>query len=525
MKDLIRLALAVSILAAPALAQTQQSYDLIIRDGRLIDGSGNPWRRADVAVSNGRIAAVGRLQSASAPIEIDARGLYVAPGFIDVHSHAARGLASSELSQGRPLLSQGITSVVLNPDGGGPVDLAAQGQRLLEHGLGVNVALMVPHGSVRRQVMGAEDRAASPAELEQMKQLVRLGMEAGALGLSSGLYYVPGSFASTEEVVELAKVVAPFGGLHASHIRDEADYSVGLVGAVDEIIRISREAGIPGVVTHIKALGPRVWGFSQALIERIERARGQGLEIWADQYPYTASRTSLSGALAPRWALDGGWQRFMERLHDADQLKRLRLEIAENIDRRGGPASLQLGSHPRRPEVLGRTLGEFAREKGIDPTDAAIELLKQGDAPLISHNMHFRDVKRLMSQPWMMTCTDGGLVALGQGLPHPRSYGAFPRKIRKYVREESVIDLAFAIRSMTSLPADVFGLAGRGRISPGAAADVVIFELDRVRDPADYLNPHQLSQGMVWVLVNGVPAITQGRFGDSLAGRWLKRQP
>src|SRR5690606_6005485 len=228
------------------------------------------------------------------------------PGFIDVHSHAGPGLATRELSGARPLLAQGITTVFVNPDGGGPVDLVQQRRDLLEHGLGVNVALMVPHGSVRRAVLGMEDRAPTPEELERMKALVREGMEAGAFGLSSGPYYAPGSFADTEELIALARIAAEHGGVYTSHIRDEADYTIGVVAAVDEVIRVAREAGLPGIVTHAKVLGPRVWGYSGAVVKRIQRARDAGIEVFADQYPYEASSTSLAAALLPRWAQAGG---------------------------------------------------------------------------------------------------------------------------------------------------------------------------------------------------------------------------
>ncbi len=262
-------------LAATGLAG--QQYDLLIRNGRVLDGTGNPWYRADVAVTGDRVAAVGDLPSATARTVIDAEGLFVAPGFIDTHSHAGPGLAAPGLSPAQPLLAQGITTVVVNPDGGGSVDLEAQRAELLRDGLGVNVALMVPHGSVRREVLGMQDRAPTAAEMERMKALVRAGMEAGAFGLSSGPYYAPGSFSTTEELVELSKVAARYGGVYASHVRDESDYSVGLVAALDEVIAVAREAGLPGIHTHIKALGPRVWGYSSALVKRIDRARDQGI--------------------------------------------------------------------------------------------------------------------------------------------------------------------------------------------------------------------------------------------------------
>ena len=501
---------------------TSAQYDLVIRGARFLDGAGNPWRYANVAISGDRIAAVGDLMGARAGRVIDASGLYVAPGFIDVHTHLGPGLATEELSPAHPQLAEGITTVFVNPDGGGPIDLAAQRAQLLEHGLGVNVARFVAHGSIRSAVVGSEDRAPSADELDRMRALVREGMEAGAFGLSSGLYYAPGSFAETEEVIELAKVAAEYGGVYQSHIRDEADYNIGLVAAVDEVIRIAREAELPGIVTHIKALGPRVWGFSHALVQRITRAREEGVEVFADQYPYAASGTSITGALVPRWALDGGNSALLARIDSADSRDRLRADIIENLDRRGGAARLQFQRHATDHAIEGRTLQGVADERGLHPADLALELLRSGGAGLVSFNMHDDDIATLMRQPWTMTCSDGDITRMGQGVPHPRWYGSFPRKVRKYVIEDGVIDLPTAIRSMTSLPAAVMGLPDRGMLIPGSVADIVVFDLERVRDKATYTDPHQLSEGMVYVFVNGELAVDNGEFTDVMSGRVLR---
>lgn len=502
----------------------EAQYDIVIRGGRLLDGMGNPWRYADVAISGDRIVALGDLSGASAGQVIDASGLYVAPGFIDVHSHTGPGLATPELSHARPLLAQGITTVMVNPDGGGPVDLTRQRAELLRDGLGVNVAQLVPHGSVRREVLGMADRAPTSAELDAMRALVRRGMEAGAYGLSSGLYYAPGSYAETAEVVELAKVAAEYGGVYTSHIRDEADYTVGVVAAVDEVITIAREGGLPGIVTHIKALGPRVWGFSMALVRRIERARAEGIEVFADQYPYEASGTSITGALVPRWAQVGGEEALLRRLDDPAERARMRADIIENLDRRGGAARLQFQRHEADPSIEGRTLAEVAGQRGLHPADLALELLEAGGAGLVSFNMDDDDIATLMRQPWTMTSSDGGLVPMNVGVPHPRYYGTFSRKIRKYVVEERVVDLAAAVRSMTSLSAGIFGMGDRGVIRPGAVADVVVFDLERVRDRATYQHPHQLSEGMVYVFVGGKAAVEAGRFAQGRYGTVLSRR-
>lgn len=512
-----------ALLALPL--QAQAGYDVIIRNGRVLDGTGNPWYRADVAIRGDRIAAIGDLAGARAAREIDAAGLYVAPGFIDVHTHAGEGLATAALSPAKPLLAQGITTALVNPDGGGATDMARQRARLLSNGIGVNVAQMVPHGSVRSAVMGMADRAPTPAEMERMRALVRTGMEQGAFGLSTGPWYAPGSFAKTEELIDLSRIVAGFGGAYSSHIRDEADYGIGLVAAVDEVIRIGREAKLRVVATHLKALGPRVWGYSGALVSRIERARAEGVEVFADQYPYTASATSLTGALVPRWALAGGDSALIRRIGHPVEGPRLRAEILENLDRRGGADRIQFRRHRADTTVEGKTLQWVADRGRVSPVDATLAMLRAGGAGVVSFNMLDADVELLMKQPWMMTSSDGDLVPMGEGVPHPRSYGTYPRKIREYVVERGVVDLAGAVRGMTSLPATVFRMSGRGVLREGAFADVVVFDLARVHDPATFSDPHRLGEGMVHVLVNGQPAVSGGTFAPRLHGRVLSLSP
>lgn len=495
--------------------------DIILRGGRLLDGAGNPWVRGDVAVRGERIVAVGRLEDWTAPREVDVRGLYVSPGFIDVHSHAAGGLASRHRSHARPQLAQGVTTVFVNPDGGGPVDLSAQVADLLEHGLGVNVAQLVPHGSVRRAVIGMENRPPTADELDRMRELVREGMRAGAFGLSSGPFYAPGSYSETDELVELAKVASEYGGIYTSHIRDEGDYSIGLVAAVDEVITVAREADTRGIVTHVKALGPRVWGFSTAVIRRIESARDDGVQVFADQYPYIASATSLSAALVPRWAQEGGDERFRERLADPGDRARIEEEMWENLDRRGGAHRIQFRYHSEDPSIEGLTLEQVAEARGLDAIGAAMELVEEGSPGIVSFNMDERDVHALMRQPWTMTSSDGAFPEWQSGVPHPRAYGAFPRKLRRYVVEERVISLEHAVRSMTSLAAAVHRLDDRGALQEGAVADIAVFDLDAVRDAATFTDPHQLSEGMIHVLVNGEFAIRDGEFTGTRAGRVL----
>lgn len=510
-------------IAALALASCDAPvYDTVLLGGQLLDGTGAPARQADIAILGGRIAAIGDLGGAEAATMLEIAGLHVSAGFIDTHSHAGPGLASVQLSHGEPLLAQGLTTVVVNPDGGGPVDLAEQRAALETDGLGVNVAQLVPHGSVRGQVIGSADRAPGGDELETMRGLVRTGMEAGGWGLSSGTFYTPGSYSENSELVELGRVVAEFGGLYTSHIRDESNYTIGVVAAVEEVIEVGREAGITAVVTHIKALGPPVWGASAEIVQRIEAARAEGLPVYADQYPYLASATGLSAALVPRWAQAGGGDAFAERTRDPETGARIREAMVENLARRGGADRIQFRRFRPDPSIEGRLLSELAAERGADPVDLALELILQDGPSIVSFNMSEEDVLILMTQEWTMTSSDGDLVTFGVGVPHPRSYGAFARKIGKYVLQDGVVTLEAAIRSMTGLPAEVMGMTDRGIVAEGMVADLVVFSGD-FRDNATFTEPHQLSSGVVHLFVNGEAAILNGGFTGARAGRVLRR--
>jgi N-acyl-D-amino-acid deacylase len=517
---LIAVTLAAAVSVSADQIQPPSRIDLLIRNAHVFDGNGNPWILADVAVAGDRIQAVGKLDGAKAAKTIDANGLALTPGFIDVHSHAGGGLATAELKHGQPVLAQGITTVIVNPDGGGPTDLAEQRTGYEKQGIGLNVGLMVPHGAVRQAVIGMTDRDPDSEQLARMVDLVRQGMRAGALGLSSGLYYAPGSYSKTGEVVALARMAAQYGGVYSSHIRDEADYSIGVVAAVQEVITIAEEAGLIGVVSHMKALGPASHGLSLALIERIEAARARGVQVYSDQYPYNASGTGVTGALVPRWAQVGGRDALMKRIKGPERAKVLQ-EVKINIARRGGAETLFISRYAPDPSIEGRHIGELAQAAATTPEEHALNLLERGDASLVSFNMSERDIELIMRQPWNMTSTDGDLVPMGRGKPHPRAYGAFPRKLRLYVRERAVVDLPFAIRSMTSLPAQVFALKDRGQIRPGAFADILIFDPAKVHDPATFQEPHQLAQGMTHIVVNGVVVRENGVFTGELPGRVL----
>jgi N-acyl-D-aspartate/D-glutamate deacylase len=498
--------LCVACAGVLASAQpAQPGFDVLIRNGRVMDGTGNPWLRADIGIRGDRIAAIGRLADGTARRIIDAADRLVTPGFIDVHSHAAEGLARPQLRQGRPLLAQGITTIVANPDGGGPVDLAAQRTRLESGGLGPNVALLIGHGSVRREVLGNANRAPTGEELERMRTLVRRGMSEGAFGLSSGLFYTPGSFAKIEEVIALARVAGERGGVYTSHIRDEANYNIGLVASVQEVVRVAEEANVVGIVTHMKALGPDNWGLSVAATSRIDGARARGVQVFADQYPYEASSTNLRAALLP-----GG-------------IDPTEASVRENLKRRGGPDSIQIAVFKPDPSLEGQTLAQIAASRKASPEETAMELISRGSASIVSFNMSEADIRHIMTRPYTMASSDGGLILPSEGKPHPRDYGAFARRLAVYVRERNVVALEFAIRSMTTLPASVFSIKDRGMLREGAFADLAIFDPAKIRDVATYADPHHVAEGMSYVLVNGVVVVDDAKFTEALPGRVLRK--
>lgn len=499
-------------------------YDLLIRGARVLDGTGTPWYFADVAVAGDRIVAVGKLPgNAASKRTLQANGQYLTPGFIDPHSHAWPALGEEELASAEPLLTQGITTVVLNPDGGGPVDLSMQRLRIEQARPGVNVALLVPHNSIRIQVLGYQNRAPNAEELARMQALVREGMKAGALGLSAGSFYPPGNFSRTDEHIALARAAAEFDGVYTSHLRDESRYSIGLIAAVDEVIQVAREARLPGIVTHIKASTPACWGMSAEVIRNINAARADGVEVFADQYPYDASGTSLSAALIPGWAMEGGESKLRKRLKDPALRAKIRASVAENLENRGGAESILISSYRSDRKLQGLRLDVIAKQRKADAVEVAIELIAKGSANIFSFNMNETDVRAFMAQPWTMTSTDGLLLSEDNGIPHPRTYGTFPKKLRRYAIDDPVLTLEQAVHSMSGLTASIMRLRDRGVIRVGARADLVVFDPKTLRDNATYENPRQLSSGVTFVVVNGVVAVSDGRITQERGGRVLSR--
>jgi len=504
--------LAALLLSAPCLA-TAQKLDLIIRGGSVIDGSGAPAQKADIGIAGDRIVFIGSSNGKQATRVIDAPGLIVTPGFIDPHTHTAGDLSDPKRSRNDAYLMQGVTTVATGNDGDSPKEIGATLAKWEHQGIGTNAALFIGQGTVRGEVMKMSDGKPTDEQLAQMKHLVEAAMQQGAIGISTGLYYAPGSYSSTEEVIELAKVAAQYHGIYDTHMRDESSYTIGLLGSVRETIRIGREAHLTVMISHIKALGADVWGQSADVIKVIDDARREGINVVASQYPYTASGTSVTAALVPRWAEANGV--LLKNLDDPAVHTKLINEMNQNLVRRGGPDSL-LMTAPRDKTVTGKTLAAIAKERNESPVDAAIEIIKSGGSAVASFNMKENDIEAFMRQPWVMTCSDGS-----EG--HPRKYGTYPRKIHDYVYERHIIFLEAAVRSSTSLPAETLGLKDRGLLKPGYFADVLVFDPKTFQERATYESPRVLAAGVRYLTVNGRLAIDEGNLTTTLAGKALKR--
>jgi N-acyl-D-aspartate/D-glutamate deacylase len=489
--------------------------DLLIRGGTVYTGTAAPFT-GDVAISGDRIVAVGRRLPGAARRVIDARGMIVAPGFIDPHTHMGEDLASDDPARRLipAFLMQGVTTAFIGNDGGGDPDVARVLGGAAARPVGINYAAYVGFGSVRQQVFGAANRPPSEAELGRMRGLVANAMCQGALGLSTGLFYAPQSFAKTSEVVALAREAARRGGTYDSHLRDESSYTIGLAAAVDEAIRIGREAGLPVNISHIKALGVDVQGQAPAIIARVEAARRSGQAITADQYPWSASGTSLAASLVPLWAQDGGRPKLLERLDDPALAGRLAADITENLRRRGGPAALLI----TEGRLSGQTLADIAKRRGEGAVAAAIAVIREGDPAVASFNQIEADIEAFMRRPWVMTGSDASTG-------HPRTYGSFARKYAKYVDSRTILNLRQFIERSSTLAADTFHLEGRGRLKPGAYADVVVFDPRRYAARATYARPALTASGVRNVLVNGVLAVDNGLLTGKAAGRALPHRP
>lgn len=516
------------VMAVATIANAQQpEWSLLLRNGTVIDGTGAPRYAADIAVSGDRIVALSRtpLDATRAAHVIDARGLIVAPGFIDLHAHIEPLMARPDA---KSHVTQGVTLALGGPDGSSPWPFNAYADSAGKLGLGMNVAYLVGHNTVRRLVMGTENRAPTPEELARMIALIRRGMGEGAFGISTGLRYVPGYYSKIGEVVALSRAAADSGGFYTSHLREEG---LGLLDAVAEAIQIARDARIPVVLTHHKAIGQPMWGKSVVTLRMVDEARAAGLDVMMDQYPYTASSTGL-GVLIPPWALSGGTAALRQRLSQPalrDSIERGIVDLLK-YDRGGGDTRrVQFASVGWDHSLEGKTLWDWAERQRVGHSlEAAAKLVLEGElkggASMVFHIIDEADVRRIMVHPQTMIASDGGLTAPGIGVPHPRSYGTFPRVLGHYVREEHVLTLEQAVHKMTGMPAARMSLQGkRGCVAVGCFADITIFDEASVGSPATFAAPHQYAVGIPWVIVNGVPVVADGGFTASRPGRVLKR--
>ncbi|MFP4588966.1 MAG: N-acyl-D-amino-acid deacylase family protein [Candidatus Bipolaricaulota bacterium] len=524
------------------------NFDVLLKSCRVYDGTGNPWYTADVGIKEGRIAAIGRREPLDEDADqvVDVEGQVLCPGFIDIHTHSdANFLADPKASS---KLFQGVTTELAGNCGVSAVPFSSEMNfseaiyeaideidwdnfrqffaRLEENGVPLNLATLAGHGSLRNEIMGFEDREPSTSELDQMKSLLDEYMEQGVFGLSTGLYYAPGSYASTEEVIELAKVVSDHGGLYASHIRNEGKC---LLESVEEAIEIGEKAQVPVEISHHKAVGQENWGKVTDSLARIEEARNRGIEVTCDQYPYNASSTSLS-SLLPRWAQKGGRKEWLKRLEDKQSLRKIKSEMGSTNENRIDWSAVYIVEFPgdEGEDIIGKNVAEIAEDRETEATQTAVDLLleSEGQARKIHFAISKDDIETVMSKPFVMTGSDGSSLRvegpLSSGKPHPRSYGTFPRVLGKYVREKETLSLEDAIRKMTSFPAQKIGLRNKGQVKEGMDADLVVFSPDQIEDKATFQDPHQYPVGINYVLVNGRIAAKNGQLVDHQAGDVLK---
>ena len=525
-------------------------YDLLIKNGYIIDGTGGAAYRSDVGVKNGDIAALGQLEGEAAKT-IDAGRLVVSPGFIDLHTHSDLSFlldptAQSKVRQGVTLeLAGNCGSSFCAPLQGGAYEMlrsrvtqytdafeptwrdfggyldAVQRARCT-----LNLAVQVGHGTVRAAVMGMDARASNGEELEDLKTLVAESLDAGAMGFSTGLFYAPGNYARLEEVIELAAVAAARGKLYSTHMRDEGSHSVGLFVALNEAIEIGRRTGIRVQISHVKCSGPAVWGRADDVLDLLERARREGIDLAGDQYPYTVASTSLTGALFPRWALEGGREATLRRLANAAERQRLHVDITATFAKWSTPEGVVIARFVPDPQLEGMHVAQIAEGWQCDPAEAAMRLYERGEASVIVHAMQETDVETIAGHPLIAVGSDGSSLSasgvLSVGKPHPRSYGTNPRFLACFVRQSRLVALEEAIRKMTLLPASRLGLTRRGRIAPGFAADLVVFDPNTIADTATFEAPHSYPTGIAHVAVNGVLVIEHGAYTGQTPGKVIR---
>lgn len=497
--------------------QNPKKADILITNGTIYNGVDTVPKNVDIAIKGDKILFIGDAKKAnvSANSVLDATGLIVLPGFIDPHTHATGDLGNKDKSGNIPFLMQGVTTVTIGNDGNSPYPYAEQKENYKSNGLGTNIVLFTGHGTIRKEVMGSSDRKATYDEIAAMKQLVEQEMRSGAFGMSTGLFYAPGSYANTEEVIALAETVAAYGGIYDTHLRDEGSFSNGLIKAVEEAITIGTKAEIPVHISHIKCLGKDVWHQSDSIIELIENAQDDGLIITANQYPYEASATGLKSAVVPRWAESGGRDSLFFRLKSPSLKQKILTETELNIERRGGPDKL-LVVGAKDNGLVGKNVLELSSTMKLSPAETVLEILKSGPIKVASFNMTAYDIENFMRQPWVVTGSDGG-----DG--HPRKYGTFPRKYKTYVEEKKVIGLAQFITVSSSKTAEILKIPNRGQLNEGYYADIIVFNPDTFRDKATYTDAFALANGLVYSIVNGKIAVKDGAYTEVRAGKVLAK--
>ena len=496
-------------------------YDILIRNARVVDGSGNPWFRADVGIKNGRVAAIGRLPNASAYQTIDAAGRVLAPGFIDVHTHIESGI--EKVPRADNYILDGVTTVVTGNCGGSRLAIGEWFRELEKLGLGLNVASLIGHNTVRREVMGTADRAATPEEISRMQALVEKAMREGAVGFSTGLIYIPGTYSNTPEVVALAQAASQFGGVYASHMRDEGEK---VLEAIEEAVTVGKETGLRVQLSHFKIDNRKLWGTSDKSLALVEKYRRDGVDVVVDQYPYDRSSTGLAITL-PNWAHAEG--KLADRLNDPPTRSKIAKEMEQMLRELGHEDysyATVAGFEPDRG-YEGKTISEVNAMKGRPKTvqseiETILDLMAQDGAQMVYHSMGNDDVERILRYPNTAIASDGGVREFGVGKPHPRSYGTNARVLAEFVRNRNVISLEDAVRRMTSLPARTFGFRDRGLIREGFAADLVLFDPEKVQDKATFEQPHEYSEGFDVVLVNGRAVVDGGKPTDVRSGAILR---
>ncbi len=493
--------------------------DVLLKNGLIVDGTGAPRRTGDVALQGDRIVGVGEFVVEGFPLTFDCTGLVIAPGFMDLHNHSDAQIVQPETRANMNFITQGCTTVVTGNCGGGPVDAGAYLQKVDESGAGTNIAHLLPQGSLRSQVMGTANRPPKPEELAAMRELAGQAMQDGVWGMSTGLIYVPGSYATTEELVEIAKVVGAHGGIYASHMRGEG---TELLAAVQELLDIGRRAELPVHASHFKSSGRDAWGLVREAARMIEAARESGQVVTADQYPYIASSTSLDATVIPTWARAGGHKALKKRLDDPEQGAKIRDQITHSLKGKEDGRAIRIARYSPRPDWVGRSLTDIAAAEQTTPLDICVQIAHAGGAQVVNFSMDEDDVRHIMQIPWVATASDGRATLPGTDRPHPRFYGTFPRKVGYYSLREQVLPLEQAIYSSTGLPAKILGLTDRGELKVGQFADVIVFDPATYIDLATFDDPHQYPVGIRQVFVNGTQAVFNGHPTGALAGRALR---